>query len=100
MVEKAKTPRSGAEREAKYASKMKEKDYKAWSAKNREKKKKFIDNMSEQKREEIKRKDRERKRQKREAEKLNRPGLEYKTRAALGKAKSKALKALPSDPHR
>ena len=91
MVEKAKTPRSGAEREAKYEMKMK--DYEAWSAKNREKKKKFIDNMSEQKREEMKRKDRERKRQKREAEKLNRPGLEYKTRAALGKAKTKALQS-------
>ena len=32
MAEKARTPRSGAEREAKYASKMKEKDYETWCA--------------------------------------------------------------------
>ena len=30
MAEKARTPMSGAEREAKYAAKMKEKDYETW----------------------------------------------------------------------
>ena len=63
MAEKARTPRSGAEREAKYASKMKEKDYETWCAKNREKRRKCIDSMSEQKREEMKRRDRERRRE-------------------------------------
>ena len=94
MAEKARTPMSGAEREAKYAAKMKEKDYETWCAKNREK------SMSEQKRKEMKRRDAERKREKRAAEKLKRNGGEYKTQAALGKARSKAMKALPSDPHR
>ena len=56
--------------------------------------------MSEQKRKEMKRRDAERKREKRAAEKLKRNGGEYKTQAALGKARSKAMKALPSDPHR
>ena len=56
--------------------------------------------MSKQKREQINRRDRERKREKGAAEKLNRTGGEYKTQAALGKARSKAMKALPSDPHR
>ena len=55
MAEKARTPRSGDEREAKYASKMKEKDYEAWCAKNREKRRKCIDSMSEQKRVQMKR---------------------------------------------
>ena len=56
----ARTPRSWAKREAKYASKMNEKDYETWCAKNGEKRRKCIDSMSEQKREEMKRKDRER----------------------------------------
>ena len=63
MAEKARTPRSGAEREAKYASKMKEKDYETWCAKNREKRRKCIDSMSDQKREEMKRRHRERRRE-------------------------------------
>ena len=92
MAEKARTPMSGAEREAKYAAKMKEKDYETWCAKNREKMRKCIESMSEQKRKEM--------REKRAAEKLKRNGGEYKTQAALGKARSKAMKALPSDPHR
>ena len=100
MAEKARTPRSGAEREAKYASKMKEKDYETWCAKNREKRRKCIDSMSEQKREEMKRRDRERKRERRTGEKLNRTGGGYKTQAALGKARSEAMKDLPSYPHR
>ena len=54
MAEKARTPWSGAEREAKYASKMKGKDCETWFAKNREKRRKCIDSMSEQKREEMK----------------------------------------------
>ena len=98
MAEKARTPMSGAEREAKYAAKMKEKDYETWCAKNREKMRKCIESMSEQKRKEMKRRDAERKREKRAAEKLKRNGGEYKTQAALGKARSKAMKALPSDP--
>ena len=61
MAEKARTPQSGAEREAKYAFKMKEKDYETWCAKKREKRRKCIDSMSEQKREEMNRRDRERK---------------------------------------
>ena len=61
MAEKARTPRSGDEREAKYASKMNEKDYETWCAKNREKRRKCIDSMSEQKWEEMKRRNRERK---------------------------------------
>ena len=80
--------------------KMKEKDYETWCAKNREKMRKCIESMSEQKRKEMKRRDAERKREKRAAEKLKRNGGEYKTQAALGKARSKAMKALPSDPHR
>ena len=48
MAEKARTPMSGAEREAKYAAKMKEKDYETWCAKNREKMRKCIESMSEQ----------------------------------------------------
>ena len=63
MAEKARTPRSGAEREAKYASKMKEKDYETWCANNREKRRKCIDSMTDQKREKMNRKDRERKRE-------------------------------------
>ena len=59
-----------------------------------------MDSMSEQKREEMNRRYRERKREKRVAEKLNQTVGEYKTQAALGKARSKAMKALPSDPHR
>ena len=35
---------------------------------------------------------------KKAADKLNRTGGEYKTQAALGKARSKAMTALPSDP--
>ena len=62
MAEKARTPQSGAEREAKYASKMKEKDYEAWCAKNREKRRKCIDSMSEQKWEEIEKRQGEEKR--------------------------------------
>ena len=92
MAEKARTPQCTAEREVKYASKMKEKDYESWCAKNQEKRRKCIDSMSEQKREEMKRRDRERKREKRAAEKLNHTGGEYKTQAALGKARSKAMK--------
>ena len=98
MAEKARTPMSGAEREAKYAAKMKEKDYETWCAKNREKMRKCIESMSEQKRKEMRRRDAERKREKRAAEKLKRNGGEYKTQAALGKARSKAINALPSDP--
>ena len=98
MAEKARTPMSGAEREAKYAAKMKEKDYETWCAKNREKMRKCIESMSEQKRKEMRRRDAERKREKRAAEKLKRNGGEYKTQAALGKARSKVMKALPSDP--
>ena len=98
MVEKARTPMSGAKRVAKYAAKMKEKDYETWCAKNREKMRKCIESMSEQKRKEMRRRDAERKREKRAAEKLKRNGGEYKTQAALGKARSKAMKALPSDP--
>ena len=71
MAEKARTPRSGDEREAKYASKMKGKDCETWFAKNREKRRKCIDSMSEQKR----------------VESLNRIGGEYKTQAALGKTR-------------
>ena len=63
MAEKARTPWCGAEREAKYASKMKGKDCETWFAKNREKRRKCIDSMSEQKREEMKRRDRERRRE-------------------------------------
>ena len=100
MAEKARTPMSGAEREAKYAAKMKEKDYETWCAKNPEKMRRCIESMSEQKRKEMKRRDAERKREKRAAEKLKRNGGEYKTQAALGKARSKVMKALPSDPHR
>ena len=61
MAEKARTTRSGAERKAKYASKMKEKDYKTWCAKNQEKRRKCINSMSEQKWEDMKRRNRERK---------------------------------------
>ena len=71
MAEKARTPRSRAGMEAKYASKIKEKDYETWCAKNREKRRKCIDSMSEQKR----------------VESLNRIGGEYKTQAALGKTR-------------
>ena len=46
-------------REAKYASKIKEKDYETWCAKNREKRRKCIDSINEQKREEMKRRDRQ-----------------------------------------
>ena len=63
MAEKARTPWSGAEGEAKYASKMKGKDCETWFAKNREKRRKCIDSMSVQKREEMKRRDRERRRE-------------------------------------
>ena len=76
MAEKARTPMSGAEREAKYAAKMKEKDYETWCAKNREKMRKCIRSMSEQKRKEIRRRDAERKREKRAAEKLKRNGAD------------------------
>ena len=55
-------------------------------------------------REEMKRRDRERKRERRAGKKLNRTGGGYKTQAALGKARSKArskaMNALPSYPHR
>ena len=71
MAEKARTPRSGDEREAKYASKMNEKDYETWCAKNREKRRKCIDSMSEQKREDMKRRNRERKWEKKSS--LERP---------------------------
>ena len=50
MAEKARTPMSGAEREAKYAAKMKEKDYETWCAKNPGKMRRCIESMSEQKR--------------------------------------------------
>ena len=73
MAEKARTPMSGAEREAKYAAKMKEKDHETWCAKNREKMRKCIENMSDQKLKEMRRRDAERKREKRAAEKLKRP---------------------------
>ena len=46
-------------------------------------KRKCIDSMSEQKREEMKRRDRERKREKRVAEKLNHTSGEYKMQAAF-----------------
>ena len=77
MAEKARTPMSGAEREAKYAAKMKEKDYETWCAKNREKMRRCIESMSEQKRKEMKRRDAERKREKRAAEKLKLDDLAF-----------------------
>ena len=85
MAEKARTPMSGAEREAKYAAKMKEKDYETWCAKNREEMRKCIESMSEQKRKEMRRRDAERKREKRAAEKLKRNGGEYKTQANISR---------------
>ena len=89
---------SGGERDAKYAAKMKEKDKESWLAKNRENKKNYMNRISEQKQEEMRKKDKERKREKRAAEKRARPAETYKTGAALGKAQSKAMKALPADP--
>ena len=91
---------SGGERDAKYAAKMKEKDKESWLAKNRENKKNYMNRISEQKQEEMRKKDKERKREKRAAEKRARPAETYKTGAALGKAQSKAMKALPADPQR
>ena len=48
---------SGGERDAKYAAKMKEKDKESWLAKNRENKKNYMNRMSEQKQEEMRKKE-------------------------------------------
>ena len=59
--------------------------------------------MSKEQKDEIKRKDREREKASKEAAKLKEQNTvkpKYKTPAALGKAKSKVLKALPDDPER
>ena len=96
---------SGAERDANYASKMREKDEDDWLEKGRTKRKNYLERMSEAARDELRRKDRERKKKQR-AESRERKALEekeessYKTPAALGKAQTKAMRALPSDPER
>ena len=59
--------------------------------------------MSEAARDNMRKKDKERKQRKREElakEKENEERTTYKTPAALGKAQTKAMKALPSDPQR
>ena len=59
--------------------------------------------MSEAARDNLRKKDKERKQRKREElakEKENEERTTYKTPAALGKAQTKAMKALPSDPQR
>ena len=59
--------------------------------------------MSEAARDNLRKKDKERKQRKREElakEKENKERTTYKTPAALGKAQTKAMKALPSDPQR
>ena len=98
-----KRPKSGAERSAKYATQMKDKDYKAWVDKSHEKKGNFMSRLTDQEKDEMRRKDRERKKQKRLEEKILKNNLAkeaYKTIPALSKATSKAFKALPSDPQR
>ena len=91
---------SGGERDAKYAAKMKEKDKENYLAKARERKKNYMDRMSEQQQEEMRKRDRERKREQRAAAKKDLLPETYKTGAALGKAQSRAMKALPADPQR
>ena len=43
-----KRPKSGAERSAKYATQMKDKDYKAWVDKSHEKKGNFMSRLTDQ----------------------------------------------------
>ena len=89
-----KRPKSGAERSAKYATQMKDKDYKAWVDKSHEKKGNFMSRLTDQEKDEMKRKDRERKKQKRLEEKILKNNLAkeaYKTIPALSKATSKAF---------
>ena len=69
----------GGERDAKYAAKMKEKDKENYLAKARERKKNYMDRMSEQQQEEMRKRDRERKREQRAAAKTDLPPETYKT---------------------
>ena len=58
MERSAKKPVSGAERDAAYAAKMKEKDEEAWLAKGREKRKNYLECMSEAARDNMRKKTR------------------------------------------
>ena len=100
---KGEKPLSGAERNKVYRDKKKEENPGEWKEKCKEIKKAMVNSMSEENKDEIKRKDRERKKAKREEAKLKEQNTvkpKYKTPAALGKAKSKVLKALPEAPER
>ena len=71
--------------------------------KGHQKRKTFLEKMSTEQKEDFKRKDRERKRAKRQEEKLRKiqeVSTPYKTSAALGKARARVAKALPSNPLR
>ena len=63
-VSKPKTPMTGAQRFAKYAAKMAETNKKEWCSKMKEKRANYLDRMTEQKREEMRKKDKERKKMK------------------------------------
>ena len=94
---------SGAKRQKKLSDKKKEEDSQAWAEKNKNKMKKYRANMSTEKKKEVKKRQAEQKKEKRKEAKIakqQRMEDAYQTPAALGKARSKVAKALPSDPIR
>ena len=96
-------PLSDGERSKAYRDRKKGEKSEEWKEMRKEVKKKSFDSLSKEQEDKIKRKDRERKKASREAAKLKKQKTvkpKYKTPAALGKAKSKVLKALPDDPER
>ena len=103
MRPRKETPLSVAERVRRYAEKKKGEDPESWLEKGRQKRKTFLEKMSKEEKDDFKRKDRERKRAKRQEEKLRKMkelSTPYKTSAALGKARARVAKALPSNPLR
>ena len=94
---------TGAQRFARYATKMIETNQKQWRSKMKEKRENYLARMSEQKKDDLRKKDKERKKAKRAADKMaknNEPVEVYKSKTALSKAEAKAFRALPSDPER
>ena len=103
MRPRKETPLSVAERVRRYAEKKKGEDPESWLEKGWQKRKTFLEKMSKEEKDDFKRKDMERKRAKRQEEKLRKMqelSTPYKTSAALGKARARVAKTLPSNPLR
>ena len=94
-----KSPVTGAVRQEKYRKRKMEEDREAWIQKCVLDQKNYRARMTEEKKEEVKRKDRLRKKVKVLENRKTEKGV-YKSASALGKAKTKVVRALPKDPER